>query len=65
MKYVDYVFDMSPDCIVFDEELTLGKLQMKSGDYWQVCEGPQGTVILHKVDPVVAFTNGLAVNADQ
>lgn len=65
MKYVDYVFDIEPSRIVFDEELTLGKLQMKPGELWQVCEGPQGTVILEKVDPVVAFTMGYPVNCDK
>jgi hypothetical protein len=65
MKFIDYVFDITPSCIVFDEELTLGKLQMKEGDYWQVCAGPQGTVILRKVDPIVAFTEGLPVNSKQ
>ena len=62
MKYFDYVFDIEPDRIEFDVELTLGKLKMKEGDYWQVCSGPQGTVILQKVDPVVAFTQGYAIN---
>jgi hypothetical protein len=62
MKYVDYVFDIEPTVIKFDEELTLGKLKMQPGDFWQVCQGPQGTVIMRKVDPVVAFANGLAVN---
>ena len=62
MKYVDYVFDIEPGRIVFDEELTLGKLQMKPGEMFQVCEGPQGTVILRKIDPVVAFAQGYAIN---
>ena len=65
MKYVDYVFDIEPGRIIFDNELSLGKLNMKAGDYWQVCEGPQGTVIFEKVDPLVAFTQGLAVNCDK
>ena len=62
MKYVDYVFDLEPDIIKFDDELSLGKLQMKAGDMWQVHAGPQGTVILRKVDPVVAFAQGYAIN---
>ena len=62
MKYVDYIFDIEPGRIEFDEELTLGKLRMKAGDMFQVCEGPQGTVILQKVDPVVAFAMGYAIN---
>ena len=65
MKYVDYIFDIEPSRIEFDEELTLGKLKMKVGEMFQVCEGPQGTVILQKVDPVVAFTQGYAVNCDK
>ena len=62
MKYVDYVFDIDQDRIMFDDELTLGKCKLKLGDYFQVCEGPQGTVILQRIDPVVAFTVGLPVN---
>jgi len=65
MKYVDYVFDIEQDQIVFDNELTLGKCNLKEGDLFQVCAGPQGTVILQKVDPVVAFTMGYAVNCDK
>ena len=65
MKFIDYVFDVEPGRIEFDHELTLGKLQMKTGDMFQVCQGPQGTVILRKVDPVVAFTQGYAVNCDK
>ena len=62
MKYFDYVFDIEPTRIIFDEELTLGKCGFKDGDMFQVCTGPQGTVILQKVDPVVAFTQGYAIN---
>jgi len=65
MKYVDYVFDIEPGRMIFDEEITLGKIQWRPGDYFQVCEGPQGTVILRKVDPIVAFTNGLPVNENK
>jgi hypothetical protein len=63
MKYVDYVFDIEQERIVFDNELTLGKCGLRHGDMYQVCQGPQGTVILQKVDPVVAFTQGYAVNS--
>lgn len=65
MKYVDYVFDIERERIVFDDEITLGKCKLKTGDLYQVCEGPQGTVILQKVDPVVAFTMGYAVHCDK
>lgn len=65
MKYVDYVFDIEQDRIIFDDELTLGKCKLKSGDFYQVCQGPQGTVILQKVDPLVAFVQGIAVNCDK
>ena len=65
MKYFDYVFDIEQDRIVFDDEITLGRCRLKEGDYFQVCQGPQGTVILQKVDPVVAFTMGYAVNCDK
>jgi hypothetical protein len=65
MKYVDYIFDIEPTRIIFDEELTLGKCKLHEGDFYQVCQGPQGTVILQKVDPVVAFTQGYAVNCDK
>lgn len=63
MKFVDYIFDIEPDCIKFDAEITLGQCKLRAGDFFQVCQGPQGTVILQKVDPVVAFTSGYAVNS--
>lgn len=65
LTFVDYTFKMYNDRLEFDHELTLGKLHLEEGQMLQVCAGPQGTVILQKVDPVVAFTQGYAVNCDK
>jgi len=62
LTFIDYNFKLYPDRIEFDHELSLGKLNLKEGQMLQVCAGPQGTVILCKVDPVVAFAQGYAIN---
>lgn len=62
MKFVDYTFDIEPNHIVFDPELSLAKARLRPGDLYQVCEGPQGTVVLQRMDPVVAFAQGYAPN---
>ena len=65
LTFVDYTFTLHEDSIVFDHEITLGKLRLQPGQYLKVLEGPQGTVILQKVDSVVAFTDGYPVNYDK
>ena len=50
---------------MLDEELPLSKIKFKEGDLLQVCQTEEGRVILRKVDPVVAFTQGYAVNCDK
>ena len=49
MLYVDYHFDISPNGILMDEELTLEKLQgFKPGDVFVLEQTPTGRVILRK-----------------
>ena len=66
MLHLDYQLDIKyGQYIILDEELTLEKIQFREGDYLQVCKTDKGQVILKKVDPVVAFTQGYAVNCDK
>ena len=67
MLHFDYTLDIDNHAgtCAFDAELSLDRFGWKPGQLLQVCQGPQGTVILQKVDPVVAFTNGYAVNCDK
>lgn len=58
MKYVDYVWDLTPTLIIPDEELDTDKLEWKTGDFWQVIESPHGNKMLVKVDPIVKFVLG-------
>ena len=64
-NFIDYTFKLFDDRIEFDQELTLGQMELREGQMLQVCAGPQGTVILQKVDPVVAFAQGYSVNCDK
>jgi hypothetical protein len=54
MLYVDYIWDLSPTTIIPDCEINTGKLEWKSGDYWQMVEH-DGKLVLKKVDPMVQF----------
>lgn len=58
MKYVDYVWDLTPTLIMPDQELDTDKLEWKTGDFWQVIESPYGNKMLVKVDPIVKFVLG-------
>jgi hypothetical protein len=49
MLYVDYHFDISPNGIFMDEELTLEKLQgFKPGDVFVLEQTQTGRVVLRK-----------------
>jgi hypothetical protein len=61
MKYIDYVFDLSSDRIILDEEINIDKLGWKGGDYFRVTN-INGRAMLIKVDPLVAFVKGHPVN---
>ena len=66
MKHYDYVIDIEYGCyLILDPELLLEKIKFKEGDILQVCKTPEGHVMLKKVDPIVQFTMGYAVNSDK
>jgi hypothetical protein len=66
MLHIDYTIDIEyGQYIILDEELPLEKIQFKEGDLLQVCKTAEGKVMLKKVDPLVAFTYGYAVNCDK
>ena len=58
MKYIDYVWDLTPTLIIPDKELDTDKLEWKTGDFWQVIESSHGDKMLVKVDPIVKFVLG-------
>ena len=54
MKYIDYDWEVRPECIILDEELNVDRLGWKFGDYF-VVQNINGRVMLKKVDPLVQF----------
>ena len=58
MLYFDYTFDLDPNYIVLDEEINIDRLGWRAGDYFQV-KNENGKVMLVKVDPLVAFVQGV------
>jgi hypothetical protein len=58
MKYIDYIWDLTPTSIIPDKELDTDRLEWKTGDFWQVIESPSGNKMLVKVDPIVKFVLG-------
>ena len=61
MKYIDYIFDLSKDRIILDEEINIDKLGWKHGDYFKVTN-INGRAMLVKMDPIEVFAKGHAVN---
>lgn len=64
MKYYDYDWDLYPNMIILDQELNIDKLGWHAGDHFQL-KNVNGKVMLVKLDPVVAFTEGYGVNDEQ
>ena len=62
ITFVDYTFTRHEDRLVFDPEITLDKLNLKAGQFLQVCQDSTNLVTLLKVDPVVAFVQGHEIN---
>lgn len=54
MLYFDYVWDLSSNEIVIDEEINVDKLGWKKGDYFEL-KNVNGRAVLVKVDPLIAF----------
>ena len=61
MYYLDYSWDLSPNGIIFDEELNIDKLGWKHGDHFMI-KNINGRAMLVKVEPMVAFVKGYRVN---
>lgn len=57
MRYLDYDWDLYPNCIILDKELNYQTLGWKHGDHFKVVE-QDGQCKLVKVDPVVVFAQG-------
>ena len=55
MLYLGHNWDLSPNLIIPDEELSTDRLGWKVGDYWRVAENAKGNKILVKIDPLVKF----------
>ena len=64
MLYVDYQWDLDPKRILLDEEINVDRLGWKGGDLFKLVN-ENGRVMLVKVDPVVAFSQGHAVNVKE
>lgn len=61
MFYLDYNWDLSPNGIIFDDELNIDKLGWKGGDVFEITN-INGKAMLRKIDPVVAFNKGYRIN---
>lgn len=58
MKYIDYVFDLSEDRIILDEEINIDQLGWKGGDVFKLVN-INGQAQLIKVDKLEKFTRGI------
>ena len=54
MIHLDFTWDLSPDGILFDEELNIDRLGWQEGDFFKI-ETVNGRRYLKKVDPLIAF----------
>ena len=54
MRYIDYNWDLSPECIILDEELDIDALGWKGGDLFKVTN-VNGRAVLVKLDPLMKF----------
>jgi anaerobic selenocysteine-containing dehydrogenase len=61
MLYCDYTWDLTPNRIIFDEELDIDKLGWKHGDCFKVTN-VNGRAMLVKLEPVEQFAKGYKVN---
>jgi hypothetical protein len=61
MRYVDYNWDLSPDRIVFDNELNIDALGWKGGDHFKLVN-IDGVTQLVKLDPLLTFIKGYTQN---
>ena len=61
MLHLDYNWDLSPNGIIFDEELNIDNLGWKGGDCFRITN-INGRAMLVKMDPVEQFVKGHKVN---
>jgi hypothetical protein len=61
MFYMDYTWDLSPNGIIFDEELNIDKLGWKGGDCFKIVNR-NGRAMLVKMESVEQFARGHRVN---
>ena len=54
MRYIDYHWDLSPECILLDEELDIDALGWRHGDIFKIIN-MNGRAMLVKMDPLVAW----------
>lgn len=56
MKYYDYDWDLSPECIILDAELNIDRLGWCAGDLFEV-RNVNGRAMLVKVDPLIQWVH--------
>ena len=61
MRYYDYEWDLSPNCIILDEELDIDALGWRGGDCFKVVNR-NGRAMLVKLEAVEQIAKGHRVN---
>jgi hypothetical protein len=64
MIHLDFDWDVSKDGIILDPALDIDKLGWHGGDYFKLVN-INGQAQLIKVDPIVPFLEGRAINKEQ
>jgi hypothetical protein len=57
MLYIDYIWELTPEHLLFDAELNLDTLGWQQGDMFRLAE-VDGRPQLVKVDPIEKFARG-------
>lgn len=61
MKYINHDYNVTPNGIVFDNELDIDRLGWKHGDLFEITN-INGQAMMRKIDPVRAFAKGYKLN---
>jgi hypothetical protein len=61
MIYYDYEWRLTPEAILFDQELNIDKLGWKAGDCFKI-KNVNGQAMLVKLEDVEQFNKGMKVN---
>jgi hypothetical protein len=64
MIHLDFDWDVSSNGIILDPALDIDKLGWRGGDYFKLVN-INGQAQLIKVDPIVPFLEGRAINKEQ